>query len=167
MKKLLLVAAATAALSTPAAAQSVFGDADNEALGEATATVIAPITLTHVDGAALAFGSFTVDGGGTIAVTQAGVPTATGPTLMSDSVSSADSFTVSGDEDRAYSIDAAGGSVTDPVSGDSMSFTVDAPAGGTLTGGTDSFDVGGTLTVVGDESAGSYSGTYEVSVSYN
>lgn len=39
-------------------------------------------------------------------------------------------------------------------------------SGGSLSGGTDSFNVGATLTVGASQAAGSYSGTYTVTVNY-
>ncbi len=55
-------------------------------------------------------------------------------------------------------------SLTGP--GSAMTVTLTDPGAGTLTGGTDTFNVGGTLAVGASQTAGSYSGTYTVSVNY-
>ena len=59
----------------------------------------APITLTHVTGAVLDFGTFTTgDTGGTVVVTRGGNGSATGDvTLVQGSLEAADQFTVEGD----------------------------------------------------------------------
>lgn len=163
MKKIAIFAVA-AAISTPAFAAP--GDTAS-ANGAATAEVVAPITLTHADTAALNFGTFTTGTtGGTIVVTQGGTATATGDvTLVSGSTEAADAFSVAGDAGRAFSITSGTGSVAN--GGTSMAFTTDAPTSGTLTGGAATFSVGGTLTVAGGEAAGTYTGSYNVTVAYN
>lgn len=165
MKKLIVLAATAAFISTSAAAAP--GDTAT-AQGAATAEVVAPITLTHVNGAALNFGTFTTgDAGGTVIVDQAGVGTATGEvTLLGGSVEAADAFTVSGDANRTFTVAAAGGSVSNGA--DTMNFTTSAASSGTLNAsGTAAFSVSGTLSIAGGESAGTYSGSYNVTVAYN
>ncbi|MHA6316545.1 DUF4402 domain-containing protein [Altererythrobacter sp. CAU 1778] len=169
MKKILVLAAGAAAIvSAPAFAAP--GDTAT-AQGSATATVVAPITLTHDTGAELGFGTFTTGTtGGSVVVTQAGVGTSTGDvTHMSTSTETADAFTATGDADRGFTISTTGGSVT--LNGDGttspMAFTTSAPASGVLTGGTAGFTVGGTLTVPGNHPAGVYSGSYDATVTYN
>lgn len=165
MKKLIILAAGAAAISTPALAAP--GDTST-AQGAATAEVVAPITLTHVSGAALNFGTFTTGtAGGAVVVDQSGAGTPSGDvTLLSGSVEAADAFDVTGDANRSFTIATTGGSVSNGT--DSMTFTTSAPTNGTLgTAGTASFSVGGTLTVAGGESAGTYNGSYNVTVAYN
>lgn len=165
MKKFVVLAATAAAFAaTPAMAAP--GDTDTEA-GVATATVVAPITLTHVPAASLAFGSFTAGNGGTVVVTPAGLATSTGEVdHVTGSVESADAFTVSGDAGRAYSISTGAGTVTFLTN--SMAFTTTpSAAAGTLTGGAGAFTVGGTLTVGSGQAAGNYTGSYDATVTYN
>lgn len=165
MKKLFVIAAVATALSSPAMAAP--GDTAT-AQGAATAEVVAPITLTHVAAAALNFGTFTTgDNGGTVTVDQAGNGVAaTDVTLIGGSVESADAFTVAGDASRSFSITTTAGSVSNGT--DTMNFTTSAPGTGSLdASGAAGFSVGGVLTVAGGESAGVYSGTYDVTVSYN
>jgi Domain of unknown function (DUF4402) len=155
MKKILVAAAVLAALPAPA-----FAATDQ---GNATATVVAPITITHVVGAALDFGAFAASAGQVI-VTAAGVGSTTGVTQLG--TVAADSFNVGGDASRTFSIVTTGGTVTNGT--DTMAFTTTSAATGTLSGaGAASFSVGGTLSVAGTESAGTYTGTYDATVEYN
>jgi len=73
--------------------------------GSATATVVAPIALTHTSSAALNFGKFTAGTGGTVVVTAAGAQSATGGVaIVTGGSPSADAFSVSGDASRTFSI---------------------------------------------------------------
>lgn len=165
MKKIIVLAATAAIISAPAAAAP--GDTST-AQGAATAEVVAPITLEHVTGATLNFGTFTTgDAGGSVVVDQTGVGIATGEvTLLGGSVEAADAFTVAGDANRTFSIAAADGSVTNGT--DTMNFITDASTAGALdASGSATFSVGGTLSVAGGESAGAYTGSYSVTVAYN
>ena len=164
MKKFLMAAAIVAASSAPAFA------AGNTASGSgvATATVIAPITLTHTSGAALGFGKFTTGTGGTVVVSAAGAGSVTGDvTFVTGSANSADAFTVAGDAGRSFTISTGTGNVS--AGGGDIPFTTSASAAtGTLdTAGAASFTVGGTLTLAGTEPAGDYSGSYTATVTYN
>ena len=172
MKKLLLAAAAATVFATPAFAAP--GDTAN-ADGTATATVIAPISITHDAGAALAFGTIiTGTAAGTVTVTTAGSASAGGDAkLAAGSTNSADAFTVDGQANRTFTISATDGTV-DGTSGDaltngaSMSFTTDVAASGTLNAsGTTAVAVGGELSVGANQDAGDYEGTYNVTVAYN
>ncbi|WP_271079297.1 DUF4402 domain-containing protein [Aurantiacibacter sp. MUD61] len=167
MKKFAVLAAVAAAFtSTSAFAQALD---DNQAEGSATAEVVAPITLTHVVGAELAFGSFTAGTGGTVVVSQAGVGSVTGDVVhMSDSIESADEFDVAGDAGRQFSITTTPDVITHTDGTTTMSFVPSAPATGTLdVNGDANFAVGGTLTVGASQLAGDYAGTYLVEVAYN
>lgn len=138
------------------------------AQGSATAEVVAPITLTHVATASLDFGTFTTGtAGGTVTVDTAGNGVAGGEvTLVGASVEAADEFDVTGDASRTFTIATTAGSVTNGT--DTMNFTTSAAAGGTLDAtGAANFFVGGELTVAGGESAGVYTGTYDVTVAYD
>lgn len=165
MKKILLVAASLAVLSTPALAAPGNTDTDT---GAATAEVVSPLTLTHDVGAALDFGTFSSGTtGGSVTVTRAGNGTAGGDvTLMPGSVEAADAFTVAGDPGRRFGIVTTDSTVDFGL--ESMAFTTDARANHTLDGaGAATFTVGGALTVGADQAPGVYSGTYSVTVTYN
>lgn len=162
MKKIIL-ATFVAAFAVPAVAAP--GDTDTTQ-GTATAEIVAPIAITHDSGASLNFGTVASGDAGTVVVSQAGaLGGGSTATTLTGSTYSADSFTVTGDAGRSFSITTTGGNVTSGT--DTMAFTTDAPASGTLTGGTASFSVGGTLTVGANQAAGSYSGSYDATVTYN
>ena len=166
MKKIILASAIALISATPAFAASGNTSSAN---GSATATIVEPIVLNHTPGAALGFGRFTTGTGGSITVSAAGVGTVGGDVaFVPGSTNAADAFGVTGDAGRAFSISTASGIVTDPVSTTTMSFTTTPSAvSGTLTGGSATFTVGGTLTVLGSEPAGAYSGSYNATVTYN
>jgi len=168
MKKFAILGAVlAAATSTSAFAQATLDD--NQAEGSATAEVVAPITLTHVAGAELNFGTFTAGSGGTVVVTRGGAGSSTGDVvLLAGSTESSDQFTVAGDADRRFSITATGDDITHTDGTTTMSFTTDARGNHTLSAaGAADFTVGGTLTVSADQLAGDYAGTYLVEVAYN
>ncbi len=166
MKKIILASAIALISATPAFAASGNTSTAN---GTATATIVEPIVLTHTSGAALGFGRFTTGTGGSVVVSAAGVASVGGDVaFVPGSSSSADAFGVTGDAGRAFSISTGAGTVADAVSGTTMGFTtVPSVASGTLTGGVATFSVGGTLTVLGTEPAGAYTGSYSATVTYN
>ena len=160
MKKFVLAAVAVALSSGSAYAAT--------ANGSATAEVVAPITLTHTAAATINFGMIDPGAGGSVTVTAGNVRTASGVTLLAAGpASSADAFTVGGGANRGYTIGTAAGTVTN-AGGVTMNFTT-TPSALTSTlsvGGTDSFTVGGTLTVVAGQATGSYTGSYVATVLY-
>jgi hypothetical protein len=165
MKKILLFA--VVALSFAAPAYAAPGNAST-ASGAAAATVVAPIVLTHTASSALNFGSFTTGTGGTVVVTAAGAGSVTGDVgFVPASTEAADQFTVKGDINRSFTVTTGSGSVSNGSV--SMAFTtVPSTASATLSAsGTGAFAVGGTLTVVGTETAGTYNGSYNATVAYN
>ncbi len=167
MKKIIFATLA-AAVAVPAAAAP--GDTAT-ANGTAVAEIVAPISIVHDTDAALDFGTMVSDTGtaGTVTVTAAGGATANGgPKLLTGSTSSADSFTVSGDAGRTFDIVTGNGTVTSGAN--SMSFTTSPSAAtGTLnaTSGDASFTVGGVLSVAANQAAGSYTGSYTATATYN
>lgn len=165
MKKFLFAAVVAAAL--PGTAFAASGNTST-ANGTATATVVAPIVLTHTSGAALNFGKFTTGTGGSVTVSAAGAASVGGDVgLVPGSTSTADAFTVAGDGGRSFSIVTTGGTVTSGSASMSFTTTPSASAATLGTAGTASFTVGGTLTVGATAVAGSYSGTYSATVTYN
>jgi hypothetical protein len=172
----LLVAVGLVAGATGAMAQS-----SATANGNATATVIRPITLNStVD---LAFGSVVPSvAGGTLALSAASpaVPTATGITQPGSQagIVTAAVFNVGGEATFTYSITlpSSAATITDSASHNMTvdGFSSSAVSGtlGTLNGtagnaGTQSFYVGGTLHVGSNQAPGNYTGTFSVTVAYN
>lgn len=169
MKKIIL-ASTLGAMGILAAATPAFAGSGNQstATGTATATIVAPIVLTHPATASLNFGRFTTGTGGTVTVTAAGTGSVgSDVTFVPGSTNSADQFTVAGDSGRSFSITTTGGNVSSGAT--NLAFTTTASAAtAALSGtGTANFTVGGTLTVTGTAPAGSYTGTYSATVTYN
>ena len=163
MKKILLAAGMIALASGTAHAAT--------ATGSAKATVVAPLAITHTNAAALDFGTFTAGTGGQIAITAAASPTTTpsgGVAFVSGNTNSADSFSVTGDTTRSFNV-SFGGPVTVSTAGPTpatMSFSPTGVSSAALTAGAYTLYVGGTLTVGANQTAGAYTGTYSVTVTY-
>ena len=165
--RILGVAATIAMLGTVSAAHAATGNTSTAA-GTASATIVAPIVLTHTAGASLNFGKFTTGTGGTVIVSSAGVGSVTGDVgFVPGSTNSADAFTVAGDASRSFSIATTGGNVVNGAATMAFTTTASAATGTTTAAGTAGFSVGGTLTVASTSIAGSYIGSYTATVTYN
>lgn len=160
MKKLLLAAATVALASGTAHASST-------ATGTANATVVSPLNITH--SGALEFGAFTAGSGGTITVdATTGVGTASGPTYVSGGpTTSADSFSIAGDGGRTFTISGPA-TVTLNNGLANMSVNLVFPTGAQTLSATGGYTlkVGGVLNVAANQTPGSYTNTYNVSVAY-
>ena len=135
---------------------------------DVTATILAPISIFAVGD--MDFGTMTPTGtAGTVTVTPAGARSSVNVDLLGG-VPSAASFDVTGDGNANYSITLPS-STTLSSGGDTMTvdtFTDDAGASPILpSGGSDTFNVGATLNVGATQVAGTYSGTFAVTVHYN
>lgn len=162
----LAVAAMIAVIAAPAYAAP--GNTATAA-GDASARVVLPLTIVHDIGSVLHFGTMTAGTGGTVQVAIDGTGVATGNVnLLPSDNTTADSFTVSGESNRTFAIVTTDSSVVDGAN--SMAFTT-VPS----TGATSALDaagdliltVGGELTVSDSQAAGFYTGTYDVTVTYN
>jgi hypothetical protein len=168
MKKRIVSAAVLAAcFGSMTAAHAASGNSSTAA-GTATATVVAPIVLTHTAGASLNFGKFTVGAGGTVVVNSSGAGSVTSDVgfVPGGSSTTADQFALTGDNSRNFGITTTGGTISNGSK--TMAFTT-APSATTATTsatGTYSFTVGGTLTATGTETPGAYTGTYNATVVY-
>jgi len=137
----------------------------------AGATVVTPIAISNSTG--LVFGKYSAGSGGTVVMSTAGSRSATGGVvLLSGTAGNAAAFSVTGDGNATYTITLpATATVTHTDTVTTMSigtFTSNPSATGTLAaGGTQTVNVGATLTVGNAQTAGSYSGSYSVSVEYN
>lgn len=139
-----------------------------------TATVVTPIAIA--DAQNLNFGEFAAGTGGTVVLTTAGVASATGDVVLTGGTSAAAQFTVTGQADASFSIGISDNNLThtDTVTTMALTTTHDLdgtsennPASGTLTLGTQTLYVGGTLTVGNAQTVGVYSGTITATVNYN
>lgn len=158
----------TALTATDANAQAT--DTENALIG---AVISNPLALTKTGD--LNFGEIAPSIGATfVKVNPDGsVDGTTDATMVNIAAVTAAQFDVTGLAGATYSILLPGvGStlLTGPVGSTDMAvegFTATAGAG-TLDGaGTESFGVGATLTINADQMAGSYSGNFDVTVSYN
>ncbi|MEB2778291.1 DUF4402 domain-containing protein [Algoriphagus sp. D3-2-R+10] len=146
-----------------------------EGTATATATIITPLTLTHV--ADMNFGNITATtAGGTVILAPAGGRTASGVQLPGTTGTvAAASFTVAGEASYAYTVNLpTAHTITKAASTETMSlgtFTsslVDNTA--SLDGtGAGAFTVGSTLTVGASQASGTYTNAtgFTVSVVYN
>lgn len=134
---------------------------------EASATIIAPLTLTKVTD--LSFGNVASGSdAGTVVLSTAGARTESGVVLPSvEGTVSAAQFTVGGLTGATYEITLPT-SIT--ISNGTNNMTVDTfvhDADEILDSGNETFNVGATLKVGADQAAGSYSGDFDVTVDYN
>jgi hypothetical protein len=164
--RIVFATAIIASIITPVSAKAASGNTST-ATGSASATIIAPIVLTHTSGATLNFGKFTTGSGGTVVVTSGGVGSVTGDVgFVPGSTNAADSFALTGDISRNFGITTTGGSITNGSSSMTFTTTPSAATGTTSSTGAATFTVGGTLTVGTGLVTGSYSGTYTATVQY-
>ena len=154
MRKVLQVIASGAALSTLAA----HAHAQNVATGTATGsvTIVQPITITNTAG--LQFGKLAQPGSAaSVTITPAGAVTRTGVSGVGTQTTSAAAFSVGGD-----------GAAVFAIASPSASFSMLAGTSGTTgTAGAASFTVGGTMALAANQAAGAYTGTFNVTVTYN
>jgi hypothetical protein len=154
-----MMAIAAAALGTCAQAASTTGTAN--------ATVIVPMTVTA--GTALNFGTFAANsGGGTVVITSGGARSSTGTVALSSTTPGvAGSFNVTGNASSTFAITNPGVfNVTSGANTMAVNLTGLATTG-TLSSGTATILVPGTLTVGASQAPGSYTGTYTMAVEYN
>lgn len=167
-KKKLLSSAAAAALLTSVISQSVMAATDT---GTANARIVTPIGVAETT--EMNFGDIQPEAGPTtVTLSTAGVATPTGATIVTGSPSQG-IFTVTGTEAATYSITLpADGTVT--LSGPGPAMNVDGfnhDAGATPAigvGGSSTLSIGAILSVAGSvtQTAGDYSGSYDVTVDY-
>lgn len=167
MKKLLVGAATIAILFLTHSANAQAATTN----GTATAKVLAPIAIAA--GANLNFGSVAASAAlGTVVITPAGARSVTGGVgAVTDGANSPTSgvFTVTGAAGIGFSITLpATATITSGVNTMTVNAFTSTPSGtGTLVAGTATVNVGATLNVAANQVAGSYTGTYPVTVNYN
>lgn len=166
-------ALASVAVLGALSASNVFAAAASD-VAATSATVVTPIDITQAQD--LDFGEFAAGTGGTVVLTTAGGASPTGDVVLTGGTSAAAEFTVTGQADASFSIGVADNNLThtDTVTTMALATTHDLdgtsennPASGTLTLGTQTLYVGGTLTVGNAQTVGVYSGTITATVNYN
>jgi len=145
-----------------------------------SATIVQAISIVKTINRDLDFGIFTaVDGTVTIANTDAGTRSSVGPVLNGGNPSSAE-FTVTGSAAQTYSVDVTDQVTLTSTTDNTQTMTLDVLSSiegigvGTLSGttgdatpGTDKIYVGGTLNVLGTNTAGLYFNAADLTVTVN
>lgn len=136
---------------------------------DVTATVIAPIAISKtVD---LNFGQVVFGAGaGTVAVATNGNRSKTGSGILGNGGGTAASFDVTGEGTNTFSITYPTSDVTLLSGTDELivnTFVISPTSPGTLVAGAKTVLVGATLNSLGSQPAGTYEGTFDVSVAYN
>lgn len=155
-----LLGALALTLLIPAAGFAQSSDTES---AQAFANIVQPIVLTLVTD--LNFGDIVTDAvnPGTVQVAPDG--TVTPAVVTSLGGTSPATFTVAGENGRLFNVAPIANFL---VSGPGVDMAVSAVTSdcGTCTVGTDGVAVGGTLTVGGNQASGLYTGTFDVTVSY-
>ena len=147
-------------------------NAQNTVSNNATAVVKKALTITK--GNDLSFGTFSglSDATSTVIMSNAGVRTGTADMIGSDG--NAGTFGVTGEASQIIAITLPASDVTLTSGANTMtiasaSFNSDKTVAGVALNGTGNLtiSVGATLSVGNNQAAGSYSGTFSVSVNYN
>lgn len=164
-----ITAVATAIILAPATVAQAQSSTDT-ATATSTATVVTAIAITN--SADLAFGKIVAGAtAGTVVMSTAGSRSATGGTKLGNAGSaSAAAFSVTGETGATYSITLpASASLSDGATNTMVldTFTSNPSGTGTLTGGSETVNVGGTLNVGAAQVAGAYTATFDVTVAYN
>ncbi len=138
--------------------------------GNASAVIVSPLSVSETAG--MNFGDIDASGGaGTVIVSTAGAASVTGSVAMVNSgpdTPSADLFTIGGLSGASYTLSLpASATLTSGVNTMTVdTFTASSTNSYVLTGGSDTLAVGGTLHVAAGQAAGTYTGTYNLTVTY-
>ena len=171
-RKLLSVLVATAAVGFGGFAMNTSA---SDGAGNASATIVAPIAVTEAGGGGMDFGDVSGDSdplnNSTVVLSTTGVVTASVfAAAIPSTGAQAASFNVTGAANALYDIVLPTAAV--PITSGGNTMTVDTFVGslggsGTLSGlGAESFNVGATLNIAGNQPTGTYTGTYTVTVTY-
>lgn len=162
------IIAALALISLPLSLKAADGS------GTASATIIAPITITPV--LDLAFGKMSANNGGSVVINAvtAARSVASGDSVLVNlgSTTTAATFDIAGEGNSGFDITlpAAPVDITHTNGIDTMSvgsFTSNPSTSSALVGGAKTISVGGTLNIGASQLPGSYSGNFVVTVEYN
>jgi len=137
------------------------------ATANASAVIVTPLQISNT--AAMLFGQVAAGtAAGTVVLETTGNRSVTGGTKLGTGTGQAASFNVTGESGYTYnitlpsSVNLTFGSNTMAVG----SFTSNPSGSGTLTGGSSTLKVGATLSVGASQAAGTYTGTFDVTVAY-
>lgn len=134
------------------------------ASANATAEILSQVSVTKT--ADLAFGTVAIGtSGGTVAVSTAGARSC-GSGLVCSGTTAAAGFTVSGAVGQTVGVTVPATVTLNDGGSNNMTATLTSSASSIVLDGTDAFTVGGTLTVGGTQAAGTYAGSFTVTVNY-
>lgn len=141
------------------------------ATGDASANVLTPLSITADAANAMDFGAVAGDATNpTTVVLTTGGATSSADGASTAGTPSAGTFDVTGSGTLIYDITLPNDGVvtlTGPGAAMSVDTFTDSVAGSSsLAAGTGTFDVGATLTINAGQTAGPYTGTYDVTVNY-
>jgi len=168
MKKLIALSAIFFAVVLTS---NVFAQNTATASANATARVMTPITIA-AETNGLQFGTFSSSnaaGTVSIAATEAGTRSATGGVTLSSVLGTSGSaqYTVTGETGALFSVTLPSSIVIKSGANEMEVYDFSSNATTTLTGGTQTFYVGATIQVDAAQPTGDYTGTYNVTVTYN
>lgn len=133
--------------------------------GNASATIAVPISVS--ESSALSFGSVIRSASaGTVVINTSGTRSVTGGVTALGGTVSAASFAVSGEGSAAYTISFTDGTLTGPGTSMAVSTFTNDGSGSLSGGGSETVNVGATLSVGANQTEGAYTGTYTVTVNY-
>ena len=142
-----------------------------EGTGTAAANIISPLSITQNNG--LEFGTIATSGtAGTVTIAAQEALNLTWSNVSvikpTDAARKSGKFTVTGLSGSTYKLTVPeSATIANGANSMSIALTKSAPStGNTLTGGTSSFYVGGTLSVGATQATGNYTGSYTVTVAY-
>jgi hypothetical protein len=161
----LMIAAGAAAISAGIYSSTVSAASVS---ANASANVITPLSITETNG--INFGDVSVGAaGGTVVLDTTGGRTVTGDAeAVAGGTVLSGAYSVTGEGTKAYSITfPASATISSGANNMTVNgFNHDAGASPALTGGSDTFNVGATLNIGASQPAGTYSGTYTLTVDY-
>ncbi len=158
--KIAIAAAAIGFIAAPMSANAA------DATGDATATIVAPLTLTKTTD--LGYGTIAPTAvAGTVTMTVGGTRTGDANVeLLSTDTGAVGEFAVTGEGTSTFST-TLDSTVLLTGTGTDMSSTLVDNAPTALTAGAATINVGGVLSVGANQTAGSYTGTFNMTVAYN
>jgi hypothetical protein len=172
MTSLAATVAALALTATPAMAATTGTPVSPDKQATATARVVKPLTLTHVQD--LDLGTIVLSGAGTwsgatVGIDHDGVFSCTDSNVTCSGATTDAQYKVTGTNNQTVTVNADPVTLTNANDGSTLTMTVDNP--GTLdlsNSGTSglTFGLGGSITVASNTSDGTYSGTFDVTVNY-
>ena len=150
-----------------------FGQDTSTGTANAGANIITPISIVKVTD--INFGDLvpSTEESVTVVMNQSGVITSAAQYYLSTGTRTAASFTISGEADHTYKINCPT-TIALAGPGDDMTLTFNSSLASlaidgtplTLTGGTQTLNLGGSLALAKNQTAGAYTGTFNVTVAY-